>query len=249
MSCFVLDHFKHAPELARMGATPSLVAHQLAFFGVGLLESVIARPAVLKVLIARKLLPSGCLAPALDDVLVALVERVLQVQQRHHQMGEQTRPNGIEDAAIGLSTDRAKQIQAIDLLSRFDSPRPALGHGSLYLLPGHAVAIIASGWRKSIIWSRRLPKKSLVMALISKTPKKQLPLNMSLGVLIIGIHPIWPAFMRGSGVLQNRLRSLSIPGADQKRECRHYLEKLTRRLEGNSQSRTCKKPFLKRPRS
>ena len=32
------DHFAHAFELAGMGVTPSLVAQQLAFFGVGLLE-------------------------------------------------------------------------------------------------------------------------------------------------------------------------------------------------------------------
>src|SRR5574343_567125 len=70
---------------------------------------------------------------------------------------------------------------------------------------GIRLARTASGWRKSIIWSRRLRKKSSVMALLSKTPRKHPPLNMSLGVLTIGIHPRSPAFMRASEVLQGGL--------------------------------------------
>jgi hypothetical protein len=44
------------------------------------------------------------------------------------------------------------------------------------------------------------------MALLSKTPRKQAPLNIYLRVLTIRIHPKAPAFMRVAGVLQGRLR-------------------------------------------
>jgi hypothetical protein len=43
------------------------------------------------------------------------------------------------------------------------------------------------------------------MALLSKTPRKQAPLNIYLRVLTIRIHPKPQAFMRVSGVLQGRL--------------------------------------------
>jgi hypothetical protein len=46
------------------------------------------------------------------------------------------------------------------------------------------------------------------MALLSKTPRKQPPLNIYLRVLTIRIHPRSPAFMRVAGVLQGRLKSL-----------------------------------------
>jgi hypothetical protein len=42
------------------------------------------------------------------------------------------------------------------------------------------------------------------MALLSKTPRKQAPLNIYLRVLTIRNHPNSPAFMRVEGVLQGR---------------------------------------------
>ena len=165
------DDFAHALELTCMGVTPSLIAQQLALFGVGLLEldaidlggfnhfdsgrlqqldvggvchgfllhrgvhdhpgqflhgdllegdhhlhgagkkffyaffaqsfteapqlRAVARPLVLEILIARKVLPSLFLDPALDHILVTLVERMLEVQQRQHQAGKHTRPASI----------------------------------------------------------------------------------------------------------------------------------------------------------
>jgi hypothetical protein len=49
------------------------------------------------------------------------------------------------------------------------------------------------------------------MALLSKTPRKQAPLNIYLRVLTIRIHPRSPAFMGVSGVLQGRLDSVHQP--------------------------------------
>jgi hypothetical protein len=48
------------------------------------------------------------------------------------------------------------------------------------------------------------------MALLSKTPRKQVPLNIYLRVLTIRIHPTSQAFMRVGGVLQGGLSSLKI---------------------------------------
>ncbi len=70
----------------------------------------VARPLVFKILVARKILPSGCLAPALDHVFVAPVEGMLEVQQGDHQPGGQTSTAGIGDTAIGNCRDRAKQV-------------------------------------------------------------------------------------------------------------------------------------------
>jgi hypothetical protein len=44
----------------------------------------VARPLLLEILIARKVLPGGNLAPALNDIFIALVEGVLKVHQRNH---------------------------------------------------------------------------------------------------------------------------------------------------------------------
>jgi hypothetical protein len=43
------------------------------------------------------------------------------------------------------------------------------------------------------------------MTLLSKTPRKQAPLNIDLGVLTIRNHPRSQVFMRGAEVLQGRL--------------------------------------------
>ena len=99
----------------------------------------VARPLRFKILVARKVLPSGCLAPALDHVLIALVERMFEEQEDHHQTGGQTRPAGIGDAATVNGRDRAKQVQALDLIARLDPACPALRKGSFYLLLKHAV--------------------------------------------------------------------------------------------------------------
>lgn len=94
---------------------------------------------MLKVFVARKVLPGGRLAPARYDVFVTLVEGMFEVQQRHHQPGGKTRPAGIGDAAAGDRRHRAKQVHILDLLVRLDLSRPALGKGRLDLLPGHPV--------------------------------------------------------------------------------------------------------------
>lgn len=99
----------------------------------------VARPAVFKVFVARKVLPGGCFAPALDEVFITLVEGMFKVQQGHHQTGGQTRTPGIGDAATGNGRDRAKQVQVFDLLARLDLTRPALRKGSFDFLPRHAV--------------------------------------------------------------------------------------------------------------
>jgi hypothetical protein len=98
----------------------------------------VAWPLVFKIFVARKLLPSRCFAPALDHILVALVEFMLEVQQRHHQTGGQTRSPGIGEATTGNGRDRAKQIQVFDLLARLDLA-PSAAQGSLDLLPRHAI--------------------------------------------------------------------------------------------------------------
>ena len=41
----------------------------------------ITRPTVFKVFVARKVLPRRCLAPALNDIFITLIEGVLEVQQ------------------------------------------------------------------------------------------------------------------------------------------------------------------------
>jgi hypothetical protein len=66
------------------------------------------RPLVLKILLARKVLTGGGLARERDYVLVTLVERMLDVKQRHHQTGGQTRTPGIRDATNVNGRDRAK---------------------------------------------------------------------------------------------------------------------------------------------
>jgi hypothetical protein len=67
---------------------------------------------------------------------------------------------------------------------------------------GMRLARSAPGWVKSIIRSsRQWRKKSFVMVLLSKTLRKQLPLNIHVRVLIVRIHTPSTAFMRVAGVL------------------------------------------------
>lgn len=99
----------------------------------------VAGPLVLKVFAARKVLPSGCFAPALDDVFVAFVEGVLEVQQGHHQPVGQAWTTGVGDYATDHASYWTEQIQVFDLLASFDLPCPALSQRCFDLLPGHAV--------------------------------------------------------------------------------------------------------------
>lgn len=114
-----------------------------AFFAQSFAEAPqlcgVAWPLVLEIFVARKVLSSGCFAPALDHFLVALVERMLEVQQGHHQPGGQTRTPDIGDAATGNDKDRAKQVQVFDLFASLDLTRPALGERCFDFLPGHSV--------------------------------------------------------------------------------------------------------------
>jgi hypothetical protein len=82
-------------------------------------------PLVLKIFAYRKVLPRGDLAPALDHVIVNLVERMPYVQQGHHQPVGQKRPAGTGNATTGNDRNRAKQVQVFDLLASFDLPSPA----------------------------------------------------------------------------------------------------------------------------
>ncbi len=78
----------------------------------------VARPTVLKVLVARKVLPSRRLAPALNEVFVAFVEGVFEVEQRDHQAGGQARASGFGDASTGHHFGRTKQVRVFDLLAK-----------------------------------------------------------------------------------------------------------------------------------
>jgi hypothetical protein len=80
---------------------------------------------VLKIFAYRKVLPRGYLAPALDHVIVNLVERMPYAQQGHHQPVGQKRPAGTGNATTGNDRNRAKQVQVFDLLASFDLPSPA----------------------------------------------------------------------------------------------------------------------------
>jgi hypothetical protein len=214
-SALAFDGLALAFELAGMGVAPSLVAQQLAFFGVSLFEldafclgsfdqfdasgleqlavggvgdgffldggvdndaaelfagnqlqgnrhfngagqeffhaffaqqfaeldqlGWVARPAVLKVLVSRKVLPSGCLAPALDEVFVAFVEGMFEVRQRDHQASGQARASGFGDASTGDHFGRAKQVRAFNLLASAHLACKEVSQRSFYFLPRHAV--------------------------------------------------------------------------------------------------------------
>ena len=92
-----------------------------------------------KVFVARKVLPSGCLAPALDEVFVAFVEGVFEVQQGDHQTGGQTRASGFGEASTGHHFGRAKQVRVFDLLACANLTGKEVSQRSLDFLPRHAV--------------------------------------------------------------------------------------------------------------
>lgn len=100
----------------------------------------VARAAMLKGSVAPKVLPGGRLALQSDDVLITFVERMLELQQRHHQLGGQTRSTSVGYAPDGNGRDRAKQVNALDFLARLDSVRPSPGQGRLDLLPKHQIS-------------------------------------------------------------------------------------------------------------
>ena len=99
----------------------------------------VAGPAVLEILAARKVLPERCLAPALDDFLIAFIEGVLEIQQRHHQARGQAWAAGPRCATANDPRHWAKEVQILNLIARFDLPRPTLGQRRFDLLPGHPV--------------------------------------------------------------------------------------------------------------
>jgi len=68
----------------------------------------------LEILTAAKELPIGVLGPPLNDVLVALAEGVLQIQQPDHQPDRQARATRCARACTRHLQGRAKQIQAFD---------------------------------------------------------------------------------------------------------------------------------------
>ena len=81
-------------------------------------ERGVAGPAVFKVGQAREVLPGGCLAPALNQGFVALVKRVLQIQERDHQAQRQARAPSLGDAASAEHyCSRTKEVNVFNLFA------------------------------------------------------------------------------------------------------------------------------------
>lgn len=148
------------------------------------------------VLHAAEKLPHHVLAPALDELLIAHVERMLQVQQRDHQPDRQPPPAAWADARPGELQRRAEQVlvreqrrqRCLNLL-----PRHSCGqHSQRVSQVDHLVQACA----EEIVGGHR----SL------KTPGNCQSLDRFPGVHTIGIHPASPVFMRVPAVLQVRLK-------------------------------------------
>jgi hypothetical protein len=129
---------------------------------------------------------------------------MLEVQQRHHQTGGQTRPTSIGDVATGNGRDRDKQVHVLDLLASLDLTSPALRKGSFDFLPRHSIGQHRQRMAQIDHLIQAITEKVIGHGAAFKTPRKQAPLNVYLRVLTIRIHPTSQAFMRVAGVLQGR---------------------------------------------
>ena len=120
----------------------------------------VARQAGLVVVHAAEKLPLHVLGPTLDQLFVAEVEAVLQVQQADHQADGQTWAARRADAAAEFTLERAGQIFSDHPLGRLCLVGQLGRHRHFN-----------RGRRKSITLSSRERKKSGV--LISKSPRNQ----------------------------------------------------------------------------
>ncbi len=130
-------------ELQREGHIDRLLQQGLhTFFAHGLAEvdqsGGVAGPAVLEVIHTREVLPGGRLGPALNDALVALVESVLEVQQRDHQAQRQARPTGRRDTGTDHLGHAAEQIHVLNVATGADGLGEQVGDRGFQFLPGHA---------------------------------------------------------------------------------------------------------------
>ncbi len=101
----------------------------------------VAGPAVLEIILTRKILPGRRLGPALDDGLIALVECMLEVKQRNHQAQRQTRAAGLGDTGTDHGGGTAEKIDVLDLAASAHLLGKQMGDGRLNLtLPSEAVS-------------------------------------------------------------------------------------------------------------
>jgi hypothetical protein len=119
---------------------------------------------------AREELPARFVEPAGHHALVACVEGVLEVQQRDHDAQRHAGPSGIagNSHTLRLFTEKV-QVGHGHTGAAFTAE--GLGHPRASICCKGREASTASGWRQSIIWSRRLRKKSSIMALSSHSQK------------------------------------------------------------------------------
>ena len=97
----------------------------------------VARPAVLEVVHAREVLPGGRLRPALDDAFIALVEGVLEVQQRDHQAQRESRTTGRRYPRTDHLGHAAEQVHVLDVLAGANRLGEQMRDGGFQFLPRH----------------------------------------------------------------------------------------------------------------
>jgi len=140
------DHALELGRLDRLHAHRSLDRGLEQLLDAGLTEHaaesadlrVIARQLRLVVLHAAEELPHHVLAPARHQRLVALVEGVLQVQQRDHQANRQPRAAAPAHAGAHQFDRGAEQVGVLDHLARAVLVRQQWRECSFDLIPGHA---------------------------------------------------------------------------------------------------------------
>ena len=98
----------------------------------------VARPAVLEILQPREVLPGRCLGPALDHAFVALVEGVLEIQQRDHQAQRQARTSGLRHPGAHQAGGAAEQVDIDHGLAGAHAAGKEVSDRGLDLLPRHA---------------------------------------------------------------------------------------------------------------
>ncbi len=121
-----------------------LLQHGLyTFFAHGLAEmeelSGVTGPAVLEVIHAPEALPGRRLGPAFDDAFSALVEGVLEVQQRDHQAQWQAGSTGRRDAGSDHLGHAAEQIHVLNVATGADRLCKQMRDRGFQFLLGHAI--------------------------------------------------------------------------------------------------------------
>jgi hypothetical protein len=121
--------------------------------------------------LAAEELPHEVLAPPAHQVFVAEVERVLEVQQAHHQADRQSRAPGGAGAGTDRALSRTEQVAGLDLLPR---ALPALELRRQRRLDGHPIQTrrqhgqrvvqvdhrVNAGAEKVVRLHARIPQKS-----------------------------------------------------------------------------------------